>query len=158
MLATDTTKIVARLNFVGMLPVRDAAMVAIWHEDIGHLEFPLAFEAARWLSQNRGSAAYGQAKPADLLGAVKAVRRARIDDLLGNAPVPEPPAELDPDNVGAYLAWRKAWVKAAGDGASVDQANAHADLVLGIERAEITTRHRNVAAVVAQVERATVIE
>lgn len=153
MLAAETTTIVARLHLAGLLPIRDPAAVQVWHEDIGHLDYPTALDAARWLTQHRDSGAYGPAKPADLLDAVKAVRRQRINDLLGNAPVPEPPAEIDPDDVPRYLAWRKAWVDAAGNGASVAQANDHADHVLGITRAAVEQRTRPVAAIVAGVGR-----
>lgn len=153
MLATETTAIVARLNMGGLLPVRDAAVIQVWHEDIGHLDYADALAAARWLTSHRDSHAYGHAKPADLLQAVKAVRRARIDELLGNAPVPEPPEQIDPDDIAAYLAWRRAWVDAAGSGASIEQANSHADAVMGITRTAVETRPRPVAAIVASIGR-----
>lgn len=154
MLAIETTTIVARLHLAGLLPVRDPAAVQVWHEDIGHLDYPTALDAARWLTQHRDSGAYGPAKPADLLDAVRAVRRQRINDLLGNSPVPEPPAEIDPDDVPRYLAWRREWVAAAGSGATVEQANNHADQALGIERSAVEERVRPVAAIVAGVGRA----
>ncbi len=155
MLATETTQIVTRLNLSGLLPVRDPAMVAVWHEDIGHLEYPLALEAARWLAHNRGSAAYGSVKPADLLDAVNRVRRERVSEALGGpeASLPLPPREIDPDDVSRYLAWQQAWVQAAGDGRTAAEAEVLADRALGVVREREALTARPVAAVVAQVGR-----
>lgn len=153
MLATETTQIVTRLNLSGLLPVRDPAMVAVWHEDIGHLDYPLALEAARWIAQNRGSEAYGPVKPADLLDAVARVRRERVAAALGGPEVslPKPPPEIDPDDVARYLAWQQAWVQAAGDGATARQAEQHADQVLGVVRQPVVLSARPTAAIAAQV-------
>jgi len=153
MLATETTQIVTRLNLSGLLPVRDPAMVAVWHEDIGHLDYPLALEAARWLAHNRGSEAYGPVKPADLLDAVARVRRERVAAALGGPEVslPKPPPEVDPDDIARYLAWQQAWVKAAGDGATAQQAEQHADAALGVVRRPQALTTRPTAAIAAQV-------
>ena len=152
MLATETATIIARLHMGGLLAVRDPAMVQVWHEDIGHLDYAIAREAAQWLGQHRGSESYGHAKPADLLDAVKRVRRDRIEALLGNRPIPQPPDEISPDDVPTWVAWQQAWVAAAGNGASLEQAEAHADAVLGVARQPEALRPRPVAALVGQVE------
>lgn len=153
MLATETTQIVTRLNLSGLLPVRDPAMVAVWHEDIGHLDYPLALEAARWLAQYRGSEAYGPVKPADLIEAVNRVRRERVAAALGGAEVslPKPPPEIDPDDVTRYLAWQQAWVKAAGDGHTAAQAEQLADQALDVVRRPQVLEQRPTAAIAAQV-------
>lgn len=152
MLATETTAIVARLNMGGLLPVRDPAVVQVWHEDIGHLDYAVALEAARWLGQHRSSQDYGQVKTGDFLDAVKRVRRDRIEELLGNAPIPAPPAELDEDP-RAGVRWQQAWTRAAGDGLTLDAATAVADQALGVVRREEITRLRPVAQLLGQVGR-----
>lgn len=153
MLATETTLIVTRLHMAGMLPVRDPAVVGVWHEDIGHLEYGIALEAAKWLSANRGSEAYGPVKPADLLEAVARVRRERVVAALGGSHVslPQPPPEIDPDDVARYLAWQQTWVKAAGDGRSAGEATMLADQALDVVRQPEQLQRRPTAAIAAQV-------
>lgn len=150
MLATETTQIVTRLNLVGLLPVRDPAAVKVWHEDIGHLDYATAVQAARWLEHNRDSTAFGQVKPADLLRAVGRVRAERIHALLGNAPTPAPPRELD-DDPAAGVRWQQAWIAAAGDGASMALATEAADRALDVVRTPEALTSRPAAAIVAQV-------
>lgn len=148
---TETLQIIARLNLAGLLPAREGQS-AVWHEDCGHLDYPTALEAARWIVANRSSDAYGPVKPGDLLDAVKVIRRRRIDDLIGNSPVPIPP--VDPDDVSAYQAWQRAWLSAAGAGANLLEATRHADTAIGHTRsADELARActRPVAALVDQV-------
>jgi hypothetical protein len=150
MLATETTQIVTRLNLVGLLPVRDPAAVKVWHEDVGHLDYGTAVQAARWLEHNRDSTAFGQVKPADLLRAVGRVRAERIHALLGNAPTPAPPSELD-DDPAAGVRWQQAWIAAAGDGASMPLATEAADRALDVVRQPEALTARPTTAIVAQV-------
>lgn len=149
MLATDTAEIVARLHLSGLLSVRDGAAIAVWHADIGHLDKATAVAACHWLEQNRSSDAYGPTKPADLLTAVARIKRDRIDAVLRGAPTPAPPAELDHDPA-AGVAWQQAWIAAAGDGATHDQATTHADTALAVARQPEQLRNRPTAAIAAQ--------
>lgn len=130
---TETLQLIARLNIAGLLPAREG-QTAVWHEDCGHLDYPTAVEAARWIVANRSSDAYGAVKPGDLLDAVKVIRRRRIDDLIGNGPVPIPP--VDPNDVLAYNRWQRAWLSAAGTGANLLEATCHADAAIGHHRSD----------------------
>lgn len=69
--------------------------------------------------------------PGDVLEAVRSARNDRVRAALDGA-APLPPREIDPDDVGAYQAWRKAFLKALGDGRSLRDAESVACQVVGI--------------------------
>lgn len=139
----DTLNIVGRLVIAGLIPAREG-QGPIWHEAIGHLDYQAALDGVVWLERNRGSDAYGPAKPADVIDAAKRVRSERVPQNM-----PEPP--IDPADVTRHLAWQREWRSACADGLTSEQAEARADQALGIVRAAVTTRQRPVAELVASV-------
>lgn len=149
---SETLKVVARLNLANLTQAREG-QADVWHDAIGHLRYTDADAAAIHLTATRGSDSYGQVKPADVLAVVTELRRRRVHDALGgpNGTLPAPPPEVDPDDVGRYLAWQQAWVQAAGDGCTAAEAERVADLALDVVRKPQVITQRPTAAIAAQV-------
>lgn len=149
---SETLKVVARLNLANLTQAREG-QADVWHDAIGHLRYADADAAAIHLSATRGSDSYGQVKPADVLAVVAELRRGRVHEALGgpHGTLPAPPPEVDPDDVGRYLAWQQAWVKAAGDGCTAAEAERVADLALDVVRRPQALTQRPTAAIAAQI-------
>ncbi len=143
----ETLNIVGRLVIAGLIPAREG-QGPIWHEAIGHLDYQQALDGVVWLERNRGSEAYGPAKPADVIDATRRVRSERVPQNM-----PEPP--VDPADVPRHLAWQREWRRACADGLGSDAAEERADAALGIVRPAVECRQRDVRALVAAVAQST---
>ena len=75
--------------------------------------------------------------PADVVGRVKKIRNDRI----GDRQAPLPP--IDPSDVDAYAEWQRAWYRAVGDGMTDIEAATQADQALGVIRASIEFKKRD---------------
>lgn len=84
--------------------------------------------------------------PADINGASKRIRRARLDVMK----TPEPPAALDPEDVDGWRVWSRAYRSAIGDGRSERQASEIACAAVGIPVPEEITTVRPVAHLITQ--------
>ena len=76
--------------------------------------------------------------PNDVIAAVEVIRRERIRAVLDGS-LPCPPPEIDPDDVPAYQAWRRSFMRALGDGRTL-----HAAETVACEAAGIPPVHRPV--------------
>lgn len=89
-----------------------------------------AMEATKRLIATRGDG-NTWIVPADVLSEIALVRRERIRAVLDGS-LPCPPPEIDPDNHGAYQAWRKTFMEALGDGQPLHHAETAAAHAAGI--------------------------
>ena len=87
--------------------------------------------------------------PSDIPALVRAIRRRRVEALLAGGQTPAPPVELD-DDPAAGVRWQQAWIRAAGDGATVEQATGAADRVLDVVRRPVALSAHPTEALVAQ--------
>lgn len=84
-------------------------MVQAWTAAIGDLDFPAARDAVVGHYQDTTD----WIMPAHIRRRVRSARASRIED-----EVFHPPAELDPDDVAAYIRWLETERRAVGDGAA----------------------------------------
>lgn len=120
--------------------------VAAWYATLGDLDFndvqaAIAghYQATReWLM------------PSDIRAWVAAVRRERVEKVIGIDPIPAPPRELD-DDPSAGVRWQQACIEAIASGrrTSRDDAEAEADVVLGVVRQVEVVSARPVGALTA---------
>ncbi|QOP64942.1 hypothetical protein SEA_BRYNNIE_44 [Arthrobacter phage Brynnie] len=118
--------VVAYLNRAGLVIAMEG-QAAVWRDALYGVRYADAVDACRELVRE-GAVRERFATPADVLRMVRRMRGKRLAD----AVPPAPPVALD---VAADLAFRRAWLRAVGDGATEEQADAHACGVVGVVRA-----------------------
>jgi hypothetical protein len=118
--------VVTYLNRAGMIQAMEG-QAAVWRDALYGVCYEDAIEACRELVRRAGVV---QVKPGDLLAEVRLIRRARI----GNRVAPAPPVELPPARDAQFC---RAFLRALGDGADEDQADAQACRAVGVVRGEL---------------------
>jgi hypothetical protein len=100
------------------------------------------------------TAGYGsRIMPGDIRAGVTAIRRQRCAD----APSPQPPAEIDPDDTRALQRYTRTYWHAIGDGATPDEADEAGCRAAGVTRKQIIQASRPVEAVVLTLAKTTKI-
>ena len=126
----QVTAMLGYLDRQGMVATKDGVMEA-WHDVLSHVPVDDARAAARRLAASGLPDGKFHARASDVLDAVKAIRRERVRAVMQGA-LPMPPREIDPDDVGPYLAWTKAFTRALGDGRTLHDAETVACEAAGI--------------------------
>lgn len=121
----EAVKLVAYLNRAGLVWAMEG-QGGVWADALHDVAYPDAQAACRELVRE-GTASGRPATPADVRRVVKRVRAARIG---GRVP-PAPPNALD---TAGELAFGRAYLRALGDGATDEQADAVACRAVGQER------------------------
>jgi hypothetical protein len=122
------------------------ADVAAWYATLGDLDYDDVqaaiaghYQATReWLM------------PSDIRAWVAAVRRERVEKVIGIDPIPAPPRELD-DDPAAGVRWQQACIEAIASGRRTtrEQAETEADAALDVVRQVEAIRARPVEALTA---------
>lgn len=97
---------------------------AVWSDVLAGVRYVDAIEACRALARSDRE----WVSAGDVLGEVRRLRRARI----GNREAPAPPPNL---SAAEYVAWRRAYYDALGDGDDVETADDRACATIGARRA-----------------------
>lgn len=87
--------------------------------------------------------------PADIATAVRAIRARRLAD----APTPNPPETIDPDDIPKTLAWTRARNAAVADGLDLETADRVACATVNVTRPALEPSPRPVAPVIEAVAR-----
>lgn len=116
--------LVAYLNRAGLLIAMEG-QAAVWKDALWDVAHADAQEACRLLVREGVPERF--ARPVDLLRTVRKIRRARIGDRVP----PAPPVELP---AAAGLAFHRAYLRALGDGAAEEMADAVACRSVGVVR------------------------
>lgn len=125
----ETVALIAMLDRAGLTKAREG-MEDAWLMVLGTERAEDAFEATKRLIATRGNGDTWVV-PADIIAQIALVRRERIRAVTTGS-LPMPPREIDPDDVGPYLAWTKAFNRALGDGMSLADAEIAAAHAAGI--------------------------
>lgn len=131
----ETVALIALLDRAGLTKAREG-MEDAWMLVLEPLRPQDAVEAAKRIIATRGDG-NTWVVPADVLEEVIHLRRGRIRAVTEGLH-PMPPREIDPDDVGPYMAWTKAFNLALGDGMSLvdaETAAAHAAGIPPVHRA-----------------------
>lgn len=125
----ETVALIAMLDRAGLTKAREG-MEDAWMLVLEPLRAQDVVEAAKRIIATRGDG-NTWIVPADVIAEVALVRRERIRAVTTGS-LPVPPREIDPDDVGPYMAWTKAFVRALGDGMSLADAETAAAHAAGI--------------------------
>ena len=122
------------------------ADVAAWYATLGDLDYDDVLAAIAGHYQ----ATREWLMPSDIRAWVAAVRRERVEKVIGIDPIPAPPRELD-DDPAAGVRWQQACIEAIASGRRTtrEQAETEADVVLGVVRQVEVVRARPVEALTA---------
>lgn len=121
--------LLAFLNRAGLLHAVEG-QAEVWARALSHTSIEDAQAAADRLLVERTSESRWVV-PGDLLASVRTIRAARVRAALGGAE-PVPPREVPADDVEAYQAWRKAFLRSLGDGKTVHAAEVDACGAAGV--------------------------
>jgi len=122
----EAVNVVAYLNRAGVLLAMEG-QAAVWRDALYNVRYQDAVDGCREMVRE-GAIKERFAVPADVLRAVRKIRNKRLAD----AVPPAPPVPLD---VAGELRFRRAWLRALGDGATEAQADGYACGVVGVVRA-----------------------
>ena len=125
----ETVALIAMLDRAGLTKAREG-MEDAWMLVLEPLRAQDVVEAAKRIIATRGDG-NTWIVPADVIAEVALVRRERIRAVTTGS-LPMPPREIDPDDVGPYMAWTKAFNLALGDGMSLADAETVAAHAAGI--------------------------
>ena len=126
----EVTGLLAYLDRLGLLAFKPG-MEDAWFDVVSHLSADDATTAARRLAAQDLPDGRFVARPGDVIDAVGQIRRERIRAVLDGS-LPCPPPEIDPDDVPAYQAWRRSFMRALGDGRTLHDAETVACEAAGI--------------------------
>lgn len=124
----EAVNVVAYLNRGGLL-IASEGQPAVWRDALWGVRYADAQEACRVLVREGGTRDRF-ATPADLLRAVRRIRGARIKDRV-------PPAPPVPLPAAAELEFGRAYLRALGDGATEEEADAAACRVAQVVRVQV---------------------
>lgn len=133
-------QLVAYLNRAGMVIAMEG-QAAVWQDALHWVRFEDAQEACRLLVREGVPGRF--ATPPDVLRMVRRIRGARIQDRVP----PAPPVALDPRGERDF---GRAYLRALGDGATEEQADALACERLGVRRELVSGPGRNPRELIAQ--------
>ncbi|QIK82645.1 hypothetical protein [Sanguibacter sp. HDW7] len=125
----ETVALIAMLDRAGLTKAREG-MEDAWMLVLEPLRAQDVVEAVKRIIATRGDG-NTWIVPADVIAEVALVRRERIRAVTTGS-LPVPPREIDPDDVGPYMAWVKAFKLALGDGMSLVDAEIAAAHAAGI--------------------------
>ena len=124
----EAVNVVAYLNRAGVLLAMEGQAM-VWRDALYNVRYQDAADACREMVRE-GAIKERFAVPSDVLRAVRKIRNKRLAD----AVPPAPPVPLD---VAGELRFRRAWLRALGDGATEAQADGYACGLVGVVR-EVT--------------------
>lgn len=143
----ETAEVVAYLNRAGMVWAVEG-MVEVWHDALGDQRVEDVQQACRDLvrsaarSERTGNR---NVTPGEVFGQVRRIRAARI----GGRLVPAPPEAVG-DSAEAQIRFHREYLRALGDGAEPEQADAVACRAVGARRpaGEVTADPERVQAMI----------
>lgn len=130
MIQTEAASLVAYLNRAGLLWAMEG-QAAVWADALADVSYVTAQEVVRQMAATRTSGARSVV-PGDVRDAVRILRHDRTKDVTA----PNPPQELD-GHPGREKAWRIAYMRAIGDGQTLEQADVTACREAHVVRAVI---------------------
>lgn len=125
----ETVALIAMLDRAGLTKAREG-MEDAWMLVLESFRAQDVVEAAKRIIATRGDG-NTWIVPADVIAEVALVRRERVKAVMAGR-LPMPPSEIDPDDVGPYMAWTKAFNLALGDGMTLVDAETAAAYAAGI--------------------------
>lgn len=127
---SEVTGMLTYFDRLGLLAYKPGAEDA-WFDVVSHIASEDARAAARVLATEGLPDGRFSVRPSDVTQVVDRLRSERVRAALGGAE-PVPPREISPDDVGAYQAWRKAFLRSLGDGKTVHDAEVDACGAAGV--------------------------